>query len=213
MNSNDHDRRAPPDPLTALEAIEATLWQHLQRAVTDPGDDWHWPVLASVDARSASPQADARVVVLRAVDPQELMFEVHSDRRAHKLAQLRQSPQASLVFHDRLAGVQLRVQAQAHIHVDDAPAHAAWMSLRESSREQYRAPRTPGEPLPQPDLNRPASVAPGHDAPACGFEHFACIVLQAHTLEWLRIDRLGHERARFTRDRASGRRLAAWIRP
>lgn len=211
--SLDEQTRAPHDPEASLEAIEAVLWQHLQRAVTDPADDWHWPVLASVDARGALPQADARIVVLRGVDPAEQTFEVHSDRRAHKLAQLHRSPQACLVFHDRQAGVQLRVQAQARIHVDDAPAHAAWTSLRASSREQYRAPRTPGEPVAQPDPNRPAPFDDAHAAQATGFDHFACIVLHAHTLEWLRIDRLGHQRARFSRDVSTGRQRAVWIRP
>ena len=110
----DHDARARPDHDASLAQIEQTMWSLLAQAVRHPSDDWHWPVLASIDARlPAAPQADARIVVLRGVDPQSQELEVHSDARAHKLAQLDHAPLACLVFHDRARELQLRVQAHA----------------------------------------------------------------------------------------------------
>lgn len=213
---SDDDARAGPGHDASLAQIEQSMWSLLTRAVRHPSDDWHWPVLASTDARPpAAPQADARVVVLRGIDAQSHELEVHSDARAHKLAQLEDEPLACLVFHDRTLELQLRVQARAHIHMGDARARAAWAGLRVSSQQQYRAPRTPGDPLQQADPNHPETdpYEPADKREAAGFAHFACIVLQAHSMEWLRLDRNGHERARFTYDPHTGACSASWIRP
>ncbi|MEI7443771.1 MAG: pyridoxamine 5'-phosphate oxidase family protein [Burkholderiales bacterium] len=199
-----------------LQAILASAWALLDRGARDAAEDAHWPVLATVDARDPErPVPDARVLVLRrvAVDAREL--EVHSDLRAHKLAQLAASPRACVAIHDRNRELQLRLWADVSVHAGDAIARRAWDALGRASRRAYLAPRTPGEPLDAPDLNLPEAFLdrlPEAAESEPGFANFAAIVLRVASLEWLRLGRAGHQRARFDWT-AEGACRAAFVRP
>jgi hypothetical protein len=206
----------PGDDAT-LETILAAAWSLLERAAARAPEDWRWPVLASVDPTEPERGvADARVVVLRRADARAWTLEVHSDARAGKLAQLRAAPHACLVFHDRSRELQLRAWVDASVHEGDAIARRAWDALHASSRRAYLAPRTPGEPTAAPDANQPAGLGarlPDAAESEPGFASFAAIVLRVRTLEWLRLDRAGHHRARFEADSAGGAPAMCWLRP
>jgi pyridoxamine 5'-phosphate oxidase len=206
----------PGDDAT-LASILAAAWSLLERAAGRAPEDWRWPVLASVDSRDPErAAADARVVVLRRADARDWTLEVHGDARSHKLAQLRAAPRACLVFHDRGRELQLRAWADATVHVRDAVARRAWDALHASSRRAYLAPRTPGETTAAPDANQPPGLAgrlPDAAESEPGFTAFAAIVLQVRSLEWLRLDRDGHQRARFDAPDAGGAPSMCWVRP
>lgn len=213
----DTDAQDLPGDDATLEAILAAAWRRLERGAARAAQDWHWPVLASTDPRDAArPRADARVVVLRRAEPATRELEIHSDRRAHKLAQLDAAPAACLVFHNRRDELQLRVWAPVSVHVGDAVARRAWERLRASSRSAYLAPRTPGTACDVPDANRPDALhgrLPDPSEAEAGFVSFAAIVLRVRSMEWLRLGRRGHQRARFEWGDADGSSHAAWIRP
>jgi len=243
----DTDAQDLPGDDATLEAILAAAWSLLERGATLATEDWHWPVLACTDPREPErPRADARVVVLRDVDRVARQLALHSDRRAHKLAQLRAAPDACLVFHDRHRALQLRVWGDVSVHAGDERARRAWQGLGLRSRRAYLAPRTPGTVADAPDPNlpddRPGTSQdddrPGtpqdddrddaggrrhaphgahgshatHDVPA-GFAQFAAIVLHVRCMEWLRLGRAGHQRARFEWPSQEATARAAWIRP
>lgn len=206
-----------PGSDATLGTILAAAWSLLERAAARGSEDWRWPVLASVDSMETERgAADARVVVLRRADACAWTLEVHSDARAGKLAQLRAGPRACLVFHDRARELQLRTWADASVHEGDAIARRAWDALHASSRRAYLAPRTPGEPTTALDANLPTSLdarLPDAAESEPGFGSFAAIVLRVRTLEWLRLDRAGHHRARFEADPAGGAPTMRWLRP
>jgi hypothetical protein len=206
----------PDDPAT-LDAILAAAWDLLERGAIRAAEDWHWPVLASVDSCNPEhPSADARVVVLRRVDRCAPALEIHSDLRARKRIELERSPPACLVFHDRERGLQLRAWGDASVHAGDPIARQAWERLSASSRRIYLAPRPPGEPVDAPDLNLPDAPQDrpnGAGEAEAGFENFAAIVLTLGRMEWLRLGRGGHQRARFDWPRRDGVPHASWVRP
>ncbi len=185
----------------ALQDILAAAWAMLERGARDPADDLHWPVLASVDTRDpGSPVPDARTVVLREVDRATRLLHVHSDLRAHKVAQLRAQPQVCLVLHHRNADVQLRLRACASLHAGDGPARRAWDALPASSRRAYLAPAPPGTESLHDDPNLPPEFRgrlPDALQSQSGFVNFALIALRVHGIDWLRLGRTGHQRARF----------------
>ena len=212
-----------PDPIelpgdgATLAAILAAAWSLLERGARLASEDWHWPVLASVDARDAhGAAADARVVVLRRADGASRELEVHADARSHKLAQLGAVPRACLVFHDRARELQLRAWGEAGVHAGDAVARRAWDALAPSSRRAYLAPRTPGEAVDAPDPNLPDAFRdrlPDASQAEPGFARFAAVVLRVRRLEWLRLGRAGHLRARFEWRDGSPRHASTWVRP
>jgi pyridoxamine 5'-phosphate oxidase len=196
-----------------LDVLFAAAWALLGQGAAHAAEDCHWPVLASVAGPSG---ADARVVVLRRADRTLGELEVHSDARAHKLAQLRAAPGACLVFHDRRRGLQLRAWGDAAIHVGDAAARRAWDALAPSTHRTYLAPRPPGEPTEAPDPNLPEGLhgaLPDAAQAEPGFAHFAAIVLRVQRIEWLELDRNGHRRARFETDPRTSTTAMHWIRP
>lgn len=179
-------------------------------------------MLASLDARDpAGPLPHARVVVLRAVDAARRTLEVHSDVRAAKVAQLRALPQACLVFLDRRREIQLRVLGPVAVYAGCERARRAWAALPASSRRGYLAPRVPGEALGTPDPNLPAAPRdrlPDERESEPGFANFAVLALRARRLEWLRLDRHGHERMRADWDDTAegddpGAPRLCWVRP
>jgi hypothetical protein len=105
----DTDPFDPPGGDATLEAILAAAWDLLERGARRASEDWHWPVLASVDAREPErAAADARVVVLRRAERGPRELEIHGDARSHKLAQLEAAPRACLVFHARTSATRSR---------------------------------------------------------------------------------------------------------
>jgi len=216
------DARPAPatGPAATLPGILAAAWQGLEEAASNRHAEWRWPVLSSLAAGNpADPQPDARVVVLRRVDAAHRTLEVHSDARAAKVAQLRAAPQACLVFLDRRRELQLRVHGAVRVLVGCAEARRAWAALPASSQRAYLAPRVPGERLAAPDANLPAGYRdrlPDAAAAEPGFGNFAVLALRARRLEWLRLDRHGHERVRAEwdddPDGPAAPRLS-WIRP
>lgn len=178
----------------ALATALAQAWALLERGCADPAHGCHWPVLATV---ALDGSADARTVVLRAVDAGARALAVHSDARAGKLAQLRAEPRACLVFHDAVARTQLRASGPIRIHQGDDDADRAWSALRPQSRALYD-----------------------------GFARFALLRLRVTDLDWLLLDPSGHRRARFRWADAGGQPPgsgppaacpqpveAAWIEP
>jgi hypothetical protein len=212
----DLDPPTLPDEPATLAAILAAAWALLERGAAHAAEDWHWPVLASIDSHDPErPSADARVVVLRRVDRGAHALEIHTDLRARKLAQLDAATRACLVFHDRERGLQLRAWGAATAHAGDAVARRAWQRLGATSRRTYLAPRRPGEPVDLPDVNLPATLRdgdPGRADAEPGFANFAAIVLTLDRMEWLRLGRDGHQRARFHWRPHDGAQDARWIR-
>ncbi len=182
-----------PDRLDSLPAIEAALWQELQRATHDRHHEWRAPVLASV---AADGSADARSVVLREVLPAQRRLVFYTDDRSPKLAQLRLEPRATLVCWSRRLGWQLRLRAHCR-PLDDAQALAArWQRVADSpGAADYLALRAPGADL-------------SGDAGAGTEPHFAVVEAEVVAIDWLELHRAGHRRAAF--DGVSNGR---WLQP
>jgi len=165
-----------------LQRILIAARSMLARAATDPDDDLHWPVLASVAAGPGGGTApDARTVVLRHCTPDARRLEVHSDAQAGKIAQLSANPQACLVGYHRARRTQLRLWGRAGIHQGDALAAARWSALPVHSRGIY-----------------------GEDA-----SRFAVLAVDVLRIDWLLLDPAGHQRAAF--DWSDGTLRAGWL--
>lgn len=165
--------------MTGDEAVRAVL-DLLTRAAHDRNAGaLRWPVLASVSAEGG---ADARMLVLRAFDRAGRVLELHTDRRALKVAQLSAAPSCTLVFFDARTSVQLRVTGEASIHTADAHATAAFERAPSRSLDDYRG-APPGaaldrEPEADDDVRR----------------NFAAIRIRIVAADWLKLSRDGHTR-------------------
>ncbi len=177
------------------EHIITSIWQTLGRAVHDAKHDWHWPVLATVDASNKNPSAQLRTVVLRQYDKDAAWLEIHTDNRAAKINQLKHNPQAGLLFYDNRSRTQLRIATTATVHDGDDIANDAWAKLGSHGQAQYQMNAVPGtqlEKATETDL-----------MPEADNRFFAVLRLQMISMDWLRLRRGGHERVQFTLDQTT----------
>ena len=169
-----------------LAETRAEAFRLLARGVADRRSPFRTPVLGTVSAAGAP---SLRTVVLRGFEPAARRLLVHTDRRSAKAGELLATPRAALLFWDPGPQVQIRLEADATLHTDDALAAAEWARTPPGSRLAYGVAGEPGAVVPAP----PPSPAD----PNAGRAQFAVIALVFDRLEWLHLAREGHRRARF----------------
>lgn len=193
--------RERPAHADALDGILAEAFRLLGRGVADRRSSFHSPTLASVDAEG---RPRLRTVVLRGFEPASRRLTFHSDRRSAKLGEIAGCPRVSLQVYDRSASIQVRLDAAATVHVDDAVAREAWARSPAMSRLPYAIDPAPGTPVPAPP-----------EAPAdteAGAANFAVLAIVFERLEWLWLSHEGHRRAAFAWH-AAGAPEATWLVP
>jgi len=179
--------------LSDLAAIEQHLWRELTRCVRDRDHGWRRAVLAS--SRGAD-GADARLIVLREVQPERRQLVMYTDTRSPKVTQLQRDPRATLVCWSSALGWQLRLRGEIEIAADGLEVTSRWATIKHRPAAQdYLSPLAPGS-----DLEAGGSV----DRPR---EHFGVLTFRVESIDWLELHALGHRRAAFD---ARGRR---WLAP
>jgi hypothetical protein len=148
-------------------------------------------------------------MVLRAAEAATRMLRVHTDVRGAKLAHWAREPEASVLFYDAAAKLQLRAAANVAVHSGDAIAAAGWAASAPQSRLCYEQAVAPGAVIvePLPELPVDARFAEGDD----GAANFAVAILTVREIEWLYLAIEGHRRARWRFD--GGRWNGHWLAP
>lgn len=138
-------------------------------------------------------QAASRWVVFRKLTA-ENHFLIFTDGRSEKVEELRQNPNATLLFYHHRQGVQVRVQGRASLHHRDDLTSTYWPGVKGSpGARSYQTVQAPGEPI--------FSINEGnHTNPELEDEHFMVISIQAHHIEALQLDREQHIRVNFEKE-------------
>jgi pyridoxamine 5'-phosphate oxidase len=174
--------------LDSLPAIEAALWRELLAAPQDALHPWRTPVLATTDGELG----DARTVMLRAVNADKRQLTFFSDARAAKVAQLSAHPLGTLVLWSPALQWQLRLRVRLEAQSDGLAVSSHWARLKLSPTAQdFMSAMAPGSALDN------ALGARGERA------HFALIVAEVQSVDWLELHALGHRRARFASGQAN----------
>lgn len=168
--------------LDSLPAIEAALWRELAAAPHDKQHPWRTAVLATTDGDLG----DARMVVLRAVDVTKRRVTIYTDTRAGKVAQLTANPVGTLVVWSPALSWQLRLRVRLRARSEGLEVSSHWARLKLSpAADDYLSAMAPGSVLDN------AVGARGERA------HFALIVAEVLSTDWLELHAQGHRRARF----------------
>jgi pyridoxamine 5'-phosphate oxidase len=179
-----------PETLEQILAQAFSLWKE---GVTNRSSQWHTPAVATVDALN---MPHVRTVVMRAFDHtlSSAVLRFHTDRRSPKCAALQNNPNIGVHGYDRKAKLQMRLTGKATLHTDSPLADAAWEHSLAMSRVCYGV---------QPASGSEIATAEGYTLPPLsdtdmGRNHFAAVVMDVSSLEWLYLSHTGHCRARFT---------------
>ena len=194
-----------------LEKLEQECWSLLKKGSEKGKDGFHSFVLAT----NSEEGPDARCVVLRGVDKNQLHLFCHTDIRSPKTSQLSRFPGCSLLFYDNLRRMQIRIQAHAELIGEGDLWNKFWEEARLSTRKGYLCAFPPGEILDAPGDSIPPHLLglnPTLSESEAGKPNFLLIRFKVKRLDWLQLSSRGHRRARFVYE--NDHLLEAnWIQP
>ena len=191
-----------------LDNIYDDIGARLNEGATNRRSALHTPIVAT-------PDADVRVMVLRAFDHANWCLRFHTDARSPKCDVIGSRDEGGapigVLFYDREAKLQLRCRGRGWIERDTPLADAAWAASDNYARRCYlgegpgAASGAPTSGLPREfEGTRPTDA---EVAPARG--HFAILVVELEQADWFSLAHDGHKRAIFQLASGEGR----WVSP
>jgi len=128
-----------------------------------------------------------RTVVLRDFNSDKLQFTIFTDSRSAKVAELKENDNAQLLFYDAVRLVQLLVEVKL---IDMKENLEVYHTLPEPTKKDYTSIQAPGSRIKSPDKVY-------HDFSK---GYFLQLKFQATYIEYLKLKRPNHLRARFSKE-------------
>ena len=185
--------------MVIIDGIRYTLYeieQDIWRRLSDGNSAFRWGVLATQTAQTPR----LRTVVVRKVLPQEQTLFFYTDKRSAKVAELMAHPAVSWLFYDDVSKIQIRLEATATLHTNDSLANVSWQETPLTNRREYLSTLPPSTPVAEPLSGLPEEVLQKElttEESEKGRVNFVVVASRVHTIDWLHLDRDGHQRAQF----------------
>ncbi|MEM6726634.1 MAG: pyridoxamine 5'-phosphate oxidase family protein, partial [Bacteroidota bacterium] len=128
-------------PKIGLENLDHAF-KAIGRATVDRRHGFRTVILAT-----ASPDADARILILRNFDRQARQIRLYTDHRSPKVGDLTANPKAKLLLWNPTKKVQLRLSVTATIQNQTKECRRLWNQLPDHGIGDYSSPTHPGSPL------------------------------------------------------------------
>lgn len=182
-------------PISSLSDIADHVWGLLIRGGADKKHAFHYPSLATVGKQGVQ----QRTVVLRKALKPERHLISYSDWRTRKISDLQQQPAGSWLFYDHGSKEQIRARGLVTLHRQDSLAEEHWGAIPPAARGDYLGPVAPGTSTEAPTDNLPDDFReePTEENTQKGFANFTVMVGEIVEIDYLKLRREGHLRARF----------------
>jgi hypothetical protein len=183
-----------PDKILRVE-----IWQRLAEAVRGEDPDWK---TAWVSSQRADGGPALRMMVLRAANEEKRELVFFTDSRSPKWSQLdEKGSEAELGFWSPERKVQLRCRGDVTLHENNEMAQNYRAQVPSQGASDYTAAQAPGTGIASPEE---------------GWQtqddwHFGVLVVTVTRLDWLQLDRAGHQRACFHWQRDCW--ASEWVQP
>jgi hypothetical protein len=182
--------------LLRLPDIERDCWEELEKGCLQARHPFHQPAIATVNYKVP----EIRTVVLRKVIPSLKQLHFHTDRRSGKYKEIMEFPNVSWLFYDFGSKLQIRINAVAVLHTDDADADGAWDITGMNSRKTYMIDRGPSTISARPTSgldDRFIQNDPTEKESETGRKNFCLVKSCVNSIDWLWLNSRGHKRAKF----------------
>lgn len=126
----------------------------------------------------------SRTVVLRGFNPDQFTLTIYTDSRSNKVKELLNDSRAEFLFYDSNQLLQLVIKASL---IDSKTSEKTYTELPEPMKKDYSSSLGPGTQIAGPD-----QVEYNYDK-----GHFTALTFEALQLEYLKLKRPNHLRARF----------------
>ena len=177
----------------------------LEKAAKSRNDDLHLLVLSTIDSRF-NPQA--RTVVIREFDKDNLSLRFHTDSRSTKLFEISSNKKISLLGYDSKNKLQIRISGEAEIIKIDKILKEIWGKMHPMSRECYRVTEAPGKEVNT--IDEVMFEEEGKDGNN-GFKNFSVVNCHITSLETLYLHSAGHIRCLYENN--NNELIGKWIVP
>lgn len=186
------------DKNSSLDEILEHAWGLLGRGGADAKHPFHYPVLATFNAQNVQ----QRTVVLRDTRRPEGYLIAYSDIRTQKIADMRKNGKANWLFYDHGSKEQIRAKGNISIYHRDEMALEKWEQIPPHGRGDYIGPLEPGTEKDTYEANLPESFLeePTRENTEQGFENFCVLLSKVEEIDFLKLMKGGHLRARFSRE-------------
>ena len=178
---------------STLEEILAHVWGMISRGSADAKHSYHFPVLAT----SLQGEVRQRTLILRDSDIQNRQLICFTDKRTQKVSDIHENPNVSWLFYDHQHKEQIRAVSKAKIYHTDDISHSYWKNIPNDKRGDYQGSYPPGKKLDHYVDNLPESKEGTSKDNEAGFENFAVIISEVHTIDFLKLMHDGHLRTQF----------------
>ena len=185
-----------------LDTVRTDVTSRLVDAANNRRSPMHTPVVATSDA-------DLRMMVLRAFDPESWTLRLHTDARSPKAALLGDEAPVGVLFYDGEDRVQIRCRGSARLEHDTKLADNAWSTSSAFARRCYLG-QPPGQTSDAPTSGLPDDIGTARPSEAVlepARANFALLLIEIETIDWYALAHTGHRRALLTRE------TAHWLTP
>lgn len=187
--------------------LETDIWQQLLRASADKHHEWRSATLVTnglvtnfentkID-QAENKFPEARIIILRNVNVDTKTLTFYTDSRSPKVAQIVANQHATLVFWSKRLRWQLRVKVMISVDTDSDLNKLIWQKVKQSpSAGNYLSKQIPGEKLDE-DLIDKTKISINATA------YFALLIANVIEIDWLALNRNGHQRAQINANGAT----------
>lgn len=162
------------------------LSEEIHNGIHKKGHPFRYITMATVGNETV---ARLRTVVLRQVS-EDLQLTVYTDSRSRKITHIQENNQVSLLLYHPKKLLQLKIEATAHIVLDDKRLKKYWSGVQPNSRKDYITNTSPGSEINNPD----------HVEYLKEENYFAMIDIYPTKIEYLKLKRPNHIRVEFKRE-------------
>jgi pyridoxamine 5'-phosphate oxidase len=178
------------------------LWKTLSRATADKKHPWRVVALSTTGLDGAN----SRNIILRAVESQRALFTFYTDLRSGKIADVAHDPRVSLLFWNPRSNEQLRAWGLAHVVVDSVVLDSHWNRIPDYARKDYATLSAPGAVMTDNPKNEPelgSGVVQSTLSLDSARKNFRLIQVEIQRMDYLKLDRDGHQRFGLNQDNGS----------
>jgi len=175
------------------------IWKTLLRATVDKKHPWRVVGLSTAGFNGPA----SRSVILRGVLASDRRLVFYTDSRSSKMTDITHCPRVALLFWNPKANTQLRVCGKASVEASELIVNDLWQRIPDYAKKDYATLSAPGQAL--------ETAAIGHNLDLAR-TNFTVLNVDVLEMEWLSLNREGHQRTSFTLD-ASGRWQASALVP
>ena len=194
-----------------LTELLENIWQDFQEGVENRKHPFHLAQLAT----SLEHRVFGRTIVLRKVIQSSRQIFCHTDLRSGKVKQLNAHSHATWTFYDVDRQIQIRVSGQSVIHHQNEVAKTHWENTGPYARRCYLTtqPATKikenGSGFSPEILEEPMTL----EKSLPGYKNFAVVSTTVDELDWLLLNRKGHQRAQFYWSESRKAFDGSWVVP